>query len=168
MRGLVLLEQRAHGIDTNLPACGQLAAAAQQRQRPRLVAQVPPIDRHGFERAQACGFGRLALLGQRILEAQQRFAQLHLPADLRIDPGQLRGKQGSRGQCSRIQDLSDFFERDIELPERQDLLQAMEILLAVKPVSRFRANRWPEQAELVVVVQGAYGEPRTLCQFANF
>ncbi|GAA3095482.1 hypothetical protein GCM10017687_02420 [Streptomyces echinatus] len=59
----------------------------------------------------------------------------------------------------------DLVEREAELPVEQDLLEPVEVGVAVAPVSGVRALAGREQGDLVVVVQGAHrdpGEPRDL------
>lgn len=53
----------------------------------------------------------------------------------------------------------DLVEREAQLPVEQDLLQPVEVGVAVAPVPRVVALARNEQADLVVVVQGAHRDP---------
>lgn len=63
--------------------------------------------------------------------------------------------------CARVrvrvvEQGGDLLERETELPVEQDLLQPVEVGVAVTPVARAAALAGHEQADVVVVVQGAH------------
>ena len=62
-----------------------------------------------------------------------------------------------------LQDRLDFLERKRQLPEEQDLLQAFQSLFVIQPVSCLRILRRVQQADLVLILQGANADP---CAFA--
>lgn len=66
-----------------------------------------------------------------------------------------------RRRCARVrlrvvEQGLDLVEREAQLPVEQDLLQPVEVGVAVAPVPRVVALARNEQADLVVVVQGAH------------
>ncbi len=56
-----------------------------------------------------------------------------------------------------VEQGGDLFEREAELAVEQDLLQPVEVAVAVAPVARVAALAGREQADGVVVVQRAHG-----------
>lgn len=58
-----------------------------------------------------------------------------------------------------VEQGGDLVEREAEFPVEQDLLQPVEVGVAVAPVPRVAALARREQADLVVVVQGAHRDP---------
>lgn len=58
-----------------------------------------------------------------------------------------------------VQEGRDLFERKAELPVEQDLLEPVQVVLAVTPVTCVAALAGEQQSDLVVVVQGAHRHP---------
>jgi len=61
-----------------------------------------------------------------------------------------------------------FIVRRSELPQREDLLQALDVAGRVQAISRSGVEGGLEQADRVVVVQGADSESGPFGQFADF
>lgn len=53
----------------------------------------------------------------------------------------------------------DLVEREAEFPVEQDLLEPVEVGVAVAPMTRVAALTGDEQTDVVVVVQRAHGDP---------
>lgn len=65
----------------------------------------------------------------------------------------------ARVRLQVVEQGRDLVEREAQLPVEQDLLQPVEVGVAVAPVPRVVAFARNEQADLVVVVQGAHRDP---------
>lgn len=80
-----------------------------------------------------------------------------------LDPGgqqfvlaaQVRARVGRRV----VEQGRDLLQRKAELAVEQDLLQPVEVGVLVAPVTRVAAPAGDEQADVVVVVQGAHRDP---------
>lgn len=59
-----------------------------------------------------------------------------------------------RTRCRAVEQHRDLFEREAEFPVEQDLLQPVEVGVAVTPVTRVAAPAGRKQSDPVVVVQG--------------
>lgn len=70
-------------------------------------------------------------------------------------PAQVR----ARVRLRVVEQGRDLVEREAQLPVEQDLLQPVEVGVAVAPVPRVVALARNEQADLVVVVQRAHRDP---------
>jgi hypothetical protein len=80
-----------------------------------------------------------------------------------LDPGGqqfvLAAQVRARVRVGVVEQDRDLVEREAELPVEQDLLQPVEVGVAVAPMARVAALARGEQADLVVVVQGAHRDP---------
>lgn len=76
------------------------------------------------------------------------------------DPGGqqfvLAAQVRARVRVRVVEQRRDLLEREAELPVEQDLLQPVEVGVAVAPVARVAAAARDEQADVVVVVQCAH------------
>ncbi len=72
------------------------------------------------------------------------------------------GEKPGRSRQSRISSSAEA-----ELPEREHLLEPRDVGGRVEPVPRLGVQRRPQQADLVVMVQRADGQPRPLRQLAD-
>ena len=59
-----------------------------------------------------------------------------------------------------LQNRFDFLERKRQLSEDQNLLQAFQSFFVIQPVPRLRILRRMQQADLVIILQGANAGPR--------
>jgi ubiquinone/menaquinone biosynthesis C-methylase UbiE len=66
-----------------------------------------------------------------------------------------------------VEHVGDLVEREAQLAEEQDLLQAQHVAVLVEPVARRRPRRRPDQADLVVVVQQAHRHAGPPGQLSN-
>jgi hypothetical protein len=81
--------------------------------------------------------------------------QLHLLAE----PRHMEADHPQGREVRPVQAGGDLVEREAELPQRDDLLQAGDVGRRVQAVSRPRVQRRPEQADLVVAVQRPDRQP---------
>ncbi len=77
-----------------------------------------------------------------------------------LDPGGqqlvLAAQVRARVHVRVVEQGRDLVEREAQLPVEQDLLQPVEVGVVVTPVARVAALAGYEQADVVVVVQGAH------------
>src|SRR5262245_11837473 len=72
-----------------------------------------------------------------------------------------------RREVGPVQAIADLLQGEAELSQRKHLLQAGDIGGRVETVSRLGVQRRLQQANLVVMVEGAYRQPRSLGQFTH-
>ena len=54
------------------------------------------------------------------------------------------------------QDPLNVFQRKFQFPEQQDLLQMFQRCIVIQAVARFGVPVWVQQADFIVILQGAY------------
>ena len=52
----------------------------------------------------------------------------------------------------------DLLQRNVKLPEKQNLLQSLQRFIVIKPVSRFRSGSRRKKPDLVIIVKRAYAD----------
>ena len=63
-------------------------------------------------------------------------------------------------EVGAVDNPPDLLQRKLQLAEQQDLLQPLQRRIVIQPVARLRAVRGAQQADPVVILQGAYTHPR--------
>ena len=59
------------------------------------------------------------------------------------------------GELLAVQAFTDLLQGETDLPQGHDLLQADDLVPPVESMTRFRAPRWHQEADLLVVVERA-------------
>ena len=106
------------------------------------------------------------MLAETVEQRDELVSQLGDRADLGAERAYLLGQQGP-GIDFRGQTVPDLGERKPESPQRDDLVQATGVGFAVEAVPAGVALRRTEQADLVVMVQGADGQASGIRQLSD-
>ena len=96
-----------------------------------------------------------------------RSDQLLDPLRLRLQCGAVRFKRGQDVKVGPANDALDLVERDVQLAIEEDLLQAVQGGLSIVPVAVATDRGGLEQADLVVVMQGADRHACQVCQLLD-
>ena len=155
------LHQATHGVDQQLPL-GLDQGPVREDGLEFGRAEVFAVRLHERQRVQPVGHARLVALGKLVLQQAQMVAQFAGPRDLAVQCAHLLLDDQARRRRALAQHRGDVAERQAELPQRLDAMQPRDVPVAVQPPAGLRAARGLEQADLVVVVQGAHRQARAL------
>ena len=76
--------------------------------------------------------------------------------------------QGLYGVKARgIQDAADVRQGEFQRPEQEDGVQALQRVLVIEPIARLRRGAGAQQADAVVVPQGAHTQVGDAAHFAD-
>jgi hypothetical protein len=88
------------------------------------------------------------------------------PTLLLFERGDLQPQRLSQFDAAPVKHLADLPERQPQKPQRHDLLQPLEISLAVQPIPRLAAPR-PQQSEAIVMVERLHRDAGQPGEFMN-
>src|SRR5262249_50253727 len=95
-------------------------------------------------------------------------AQSALAFDLPAQSGDMKANALERREAGPVQAVPDLVQGKAELPQRDHLLQAGDVAGRVEAMARLRVQRRLEQADRVVVMERADGQPGPLRQVPHF
>jgi hypothetical protein len=87
--------------------------------------------------------------------------------DLDIHTLSMRAQDIQERGAIVLDDPTDVREREPEVPQGTDLIQALDIVLVVEALPPVRARGRDEQSDVVVVMKSTDGQPGCPCQFAD-
>jgi hypothetical protein len=66
-----------------------------------------------------------------------------------------------------VQRVRDLTKGQAQASQQTDVAEALDVGIVVNPVSSLRPVRRHQEPDLLIVVQGAHGEPCSRCQLAD-
>src|SRR6185312_5737390 len=103
------------------------------------------------------------MIGERLQASDQLFLHGHLLAQ----SGQVQIDYLPRRSGSPVEQSLRLVQRYPHQSQGVDLLQPLDVGPVVQPVTSRGPERWPEQSDLVVMVQGANGHSRVAGQLTD-
>jgi hypothetical protein len=98
---------------------------------------------------------------QRGQQSHEPRTQARAQRHLRVQPLELCADQRARvARAVAVEQRADLAEREAEAAERDDPVQAPDVLVGVQAIARLAAPRRRQQADLVVVMQRADRQAR--------
>jgi hypothetical protein len=89
------------------------------------------------------------------------------PVDLDIHPSPVRTQNIQERRAVILEHTTDVREREAEVPQRTDAVQACHVVLVVNALLTKGPRRGPEQPDVLVVVERAHGQAGRLRQLSD-